>query len=132
MSKTNQIKYMKIGIVGYRYFNDYTLFKQCIIEYLKELEIDIEDEELTIISGGASGTDSLAKKFSIDNNIDFTEYPAEWHKYGSPQAAYIRNQKIVDDSELIIAFLHPQSRGTYDTINRAKKANIPVKIFKIN
>jgi hypothetical protein len=123
---------MKIGIVGYRYFNNYPIFEKYIIQYLsEELNVNINDTELTIISGGASGADTLAKKFSSNHNINFEEYPAEWNKYGSPNAAYIRNQLIVDNSEIIIAFLHPQSRGTYDTINRAKKGDIPIKIFKI-
>ena len=64
-------------------------------------------------------------------NINFEEYPAEWGKYGSPNAAYIRNQLIVDNSEIIIAFVHAKSRGTYDTINRAKKQELVIKIFNI-
>ena len=121
---------MKIGIVGYRHFNDYSKLESYLNTYISNNKIDINN--LIIISGGASGTDTLAKQYADAYGISFIVYPAEWGKYGSPQAAYIRNQLIVDESEIIIAFLHSNSRGTYDTINRAKKKNIPVEIVKID
>ena len=112
---------MIFGIVGYRYFTNYSLFQQ----HLQKIQKIYPLEKWTaIISGGASGVDTLAKKYANQNNIDFIEYPANWKKYGTPYAAYRRNQKIVDKSDVIIAFVHPKSRGTWDTINRAKQKSL--------
>jgi hypothetical protein len=120
---------MKIGIVGYRKFNNYSIFCESMTEIHKKFPIQDWDN---IISGGASGADTLAKKYANDNNIDFIEHPANWHKYGSPSAAYIRNQKIVDESDMIIAFIHSSSKGTWDTINRATRADKLIKIIKVS
>jgi hypothetical protein len=43
---------------------------------------------------------------------------------------YARNQKIVDDCDLLVAFTERESGGTWDTIKRARKAGKPVKIVK--
>jgi hypothetical protein len=42
---------------------------------------------------------------------------------------YARNQRIVDDSDLIVAFVAPdRTGGTEDTIRRAKRAGKPVEV----
>jgi hypothetical protein len=42
---------------------------------------------------------------------------------------YARNQKIVDDSDRIIAFVAPDRRGgTEDTVRRAVRAGKPVEV----
>lgn len=47
--------------------------------------------------------------------------PADWLKHGKA-AGPIRNQKMIDDflPHRVVAFLHPDSRGTVDTIERVK------------
>jgi hypothetical protein len=43
--------------------------------------------------------------------------------------ALLRNQRIVDDSDLIIAFIAPdRTGGTEDTIRRAMRAGKPVEV----
>ena len=42
---------------------------------------------------------------------------------------YERNQRIVNESDLIVAFLAPnRTGGTEDTIRRAKRADKPVEV----
>ena len=54
-----------VGIVGCRKFDDYDLFKQKIIEWInKNGPID------KIVSGGATGADSLAERYAKDNSIE--------------------------------------------------------------
>jgi hypothetical protein len=73
-----------------------------------------------VVSGGAKGIDSLARQYCAQNNIQIIEYLPDYGKYGKV-APLIRNTDIVNKADLIIAFPVKESRGTYDTIEKAKK-----------
>lgn len=103
---------MKIAIIGGRDFNNYDMVKETMSQY----------SPTAIVSGGARGADSLARKYVTDNNIQLIEFLAEWDKYGRG-AGFIRNKDIVANSDLVIAFWDGNSRGTQHSINLAKKAN---------
>jgi hypothetical protein len=106
----------KIAIVGYRNYYNYNEFKIKIDEILKDYQ-----DNLMIISGGASGTDAMAKRYAIENKIIYKEHTAEWNKYGM-SAGPIRNKKIVEDSDIVIAFVSKYSKGTINTVNEANKS----------
>ncbi len=107
---------MKLAIVGGRDFNDYGKFVVTIHNHFYLVRIT------EIISGGAQGADSLAKRYARQYlNIEYKEHPAEWGKFGKP-AGFIRNQTIVDNCDMVLAFWDGESRGTADTIEKAKRA----------
>ena len=72
-----------------------------------------------IVSGGAKGIDSCAKKFAIKNKIKITEFLPEYDKYGRI-APLKRNDLIIDYSDMVIAFWDGKSKGTKDMINYMK------------
>lgn len=113
---------MRLAIVGSRTFNDYTLLANTIFSSLCPLDYIIE-----IISGGAHGADHLGGDFAENNNIPVKVFPVEGDKYGK-SAGFIRNQTIVDNCDLLLAFWDGKSRGTADTIAKAKKAKKPTFI----
>ena len=113
---------MNLAIIGSRTFNDYALMADTIFEYLTPI-----DFILNIISGGAKGADTLADNFAENNEIPSTVYKPEWEKYGR-SAGFIRNQLIVDNCDMVLAFWDGESRGTADTIEKAKKAKKPTFI----
>lgn len=84
----------------------------------------------TIISGGAKGTDTLAKEYALTNNIPLVEFLPEYEKYGK-RAPILRNIQIVDNCDYIIAFWDGYSRGTKFTIDYAKKRGIPIRIILV-
>lgn len=102
---------MKVGVVGTRYFENYETLKNT----LDALEITC------IISGGAKGADTLAELYAKNNGIDTIIHKPDW-SVGKKGAA-IRNAKIVEDSDIIVAFWDGASRGTKMTMEMAKKAN---------
>jgi len=104
---------MSLGIVGYRYFNNYSYFKECLKNF-KNIK--------RIVSGGANGTDTMAEIYAKEMNIPITFHKPEWDKYGK-KAGPIRNKLIVEDSDVVIAFLHYKSIGTINTINICKRLN---------
>ena len=115
---------MRLAIVGGRDFNDYEKLLNIVAEHFEKwFELGV----LEIISGGANGVDALAKKLAKHQGLGYVEYPADWNKYGR-RAGYLRNQTIVDNCDMVLAFWDGQSRGTADTIEKAKRAMKPTFI----
>ena len=113
---------MRLAIVGSRTFDDYDIFLQYIEKFLQ-----LHYGNHTVISGGAKGADRLAKIFAQTWEREYIEFPADWNKYGK-QAGFIRNQQIVDAADMILAFWDGKSRGTKDTIDKARRAKKPTFI----
>jgi len=109
---------MKLAIIGSRNFTDNDLMDQ----HLKGLCID------EIISGGAKGADTLARNYAIENQIPLKEFKPDWAQYGRG-AGIIRNKKIIDSADYILAFWDGQSKGTQHSINYAKKNDKPIKVI---
>lgn len=103
---------MKVAVIGSRGFNNYDLVKKT----LSNIEITL------LVSGGADGADSLGEQYAIENNIETKIFLPDWEKH-KRAAGMIRNTDIVNESEVVVAFWDGTSRGTLDSINKAKKLN---------
>jgi hypothetical protein len=90
--------------------------------------------ETTIIEGGATGADTIAKSIAEFYGFKVNEYRANWNKYGRA-AGPIRNQEMLDKEEpgIVVAFMKysnaESSRGTKDMIKRAKDGKFHVKVI---
>ena len=115
---------MKIAVVGSRTFTNYTLLQSVLDLAVKHGVLD------EIVSGGARGADSLARKYARDYNVSYKEFPAQWDIYGK-RAGFIRNKFIVEYCDIVIAFWDGKSRGTKDTINTARKLGKRVCIIMV-
>lgn len=115
-----------IAIVGSRYFVNKDYFLECLNKIVLEWDIEI----IKIITGGARGADSLAMDYAKENNIELEVFFADWEKFGR-SAGPIRNTKIIDSCKYFVAFLSPDSKGTRDSIKKAKQSNKIIKIFDI-
>ena len=105
---------MDVAVVGSRTFKDYKL----LLNTMQKLAIGEIDN---IVSGGAAGADSLGKRFANRWQIATITFPANWDKYGK-SAGFRRNQHIVDYSDMVVAFWDGKSKGTKDTIDKARIA----------
>ena len=103
---------MKVAVIGSRGFNNYDLVKKT----LSNIEITL------LVSGGADGADSLGEQYAIENNIETKIFLPDWDKH-KMAAGMIRNTDIVNESDVVVAFWDGTSRGTLDSINKAKKLN---------
>ena len=118
---------MKIAVIGSRNFTDYDFFKEKL-EYL----IQNIKEDIQFVSGGAkSGGDALIKRYCQENNLPLIEFLPEYDKYPPKIAPIKRNQQIIDESNLMIAFWDNSSRGTKSAIEMARKKGIKIKIVSI-
>jgi len=110
----------RIAIVGSRSYADLA----GVVDYVNALPNDAE-----VISGGARGVDSTAERAAISRGLKVTSIRAEWEKFGKA-AGFIRNSTIVDSCDRVVAFWDGKSRGTLDTITKAKIASKPVEIIR--
>ena len=91
---------MKIGIIGSRGFNNYELLEKTLEEY--------QNVEL-VVSGGAQGADKLGERWANEKGIKTLIFKPNWEKFGK-SAGFIRNQDIVKNSDLVIAFWDGESK----------------------
>jgi len=107
---------MNIAIVGGRDFSDYTLLKESLSAYIS-IYSGIPDN---IVSGGAKGADTLAAQFAAEMDIPLLVFKPDYQKYGRG-ATLVRNTQIIENADVVFAFWDGQSKGTKDSITKAKK-----------
>ena len=118
MSILNFLKetdFMKIAVIGSR---SITLVD--ISPYVKNAD--------EIVSGGARGVDECAASYANKNSIKLTEFLPEYDRYGRA-APIVRNKKIVDYADRVIAFWDGNSRGTLSVIRYAEKVGKPCEVI---
>ncbi len=84
-----------------------------------EVEQELSQFEVSLVSGMARGADRLAWEFAKAHGITCHEFPADWEKYGKA-AGFRRNQEMADFSDGLVAFWDGQSRGTKHMIETMK------------
>ena len=122
-----------IMIVGTRTYEDYKAFKSKVDEWLN-YNVNLNEDIIEIVSGGARGVDSLAERLANEENFLLKIFPADWNKYGK-SAGPIRNRQMVEyikekDGTCLI-FWDGQSKGTKNDIDLCKEYGVRYKIFDI-
>ncbi|MBQ2676529.1 MAG: DUF2493 domain-containing protein [Clostridia bacterium] len=107
----------RIVVGGCRDYNNYFVFKEFMAECLSK----INSENIIILSGHCSGVDQMAEKYAQEHKLPLEIYPAEWGKYGRA-AGPKRNQIMVENAEIVIAFWDRKSKGTKNLISCAEKS----------
>jgi hypothetical protein len=117
---------MKVIICGSRTVTDYGLVAEIIHAVEQLLGYPFSE----IVSGTASGVDSIGAKYGKSACIPVKEFPADWNKYGR-RAGYLRNAEMVKYADALIAIWDGKSRGTKHAIDLAFHKGIPVYIFTV-
>lgn len=105
---------MKLAIVGCRHYQNYYSFEDIVNAYIAR-----NGKPSLIISGGASGVDTLAERYAAQHSIPIVIFEAQWNVHGK-KAGPMRNRQIVDACTHMLALPSQSSVGTYDSINKAK------------
>jgi hypothetical protein len=125
--KYKAMKKIRVLVCGDRDWTD----KEYMFSIMDAMHLSTEF--VLIIEGGARGADSMAGEWATERGIPLKVYPANWEKFRKA-AGPIRNQQMLDEGkpELVVAFHSDieSSKGTKDMVKRAKKADLPVLIFK--
>lgn len=117
-----------LAIVGYRGFTNEETFNN-IMQHLIQT-YDVLKDVKTIISGGAVGVDTLAKRWALRNGYEFIEICPDYKTYGN-RAPLIRNKEIVQRANEVVALPSSQSKGTKHTISCAKEQHKKCYIVNI-
>ncbi|MFA6731032.1 MAG: SLOG family protein [Eubacteriales bacterium] len=83
-----------------------------------------------IITGGAEGIDTLAERYADEKRISKHVIRPDYLKHGRA-APLVRNQRIVNLADIIVAFWDGESGGTAFTVKYARQVRKPLKIYKI-
>ena len=110
---------MKVIIAGSRNIVDYEVVKEAIEESQFTLK--------TVVSGGAKGVDSLGEQYAEAMNIPLHVYKADWERHGRA-AGPIRNRKMAENADALIAIWDGKSRGTKNMIETAQKLKLLVYV----
>jgi len=138
---------MRVLVSGSRHWDDYKTLQVVLAGFSASYE------HLTVIEGGASGADRLARRFVEDQKrpgLELLTFPAKWNEHDRegltpvkcwcPEgektckpAGHRRNQMMIDEGRPAVLVslkdnLHPhlKSGGSEDMIKRAKKAGLHI------
>ena len=108
----------RIAVIGSRGYKSLELIEHWM-NHAKE-----KWQNITVVSGGAVGVDKQAESWAIKNQIDRDIYIPSWNTQGK-KAGILRNKKIVENADFVLAFWDEESPGTESSLNYAKKIGKP-------
>lgn len=121
----------RVIIAGGRDFNDYKRLNKILDRVLKTALHRFNEgvDQLEIAEGGALGADMGGRLYAIAEGIPFKTFEADWNTHGK-SAGYIRNKKMANYSDALVAFWDGRSKGTKMMIDLAYEYGLEVRIIK--
>ena len=110
---------MKLAIVGSR-----TIPSLDLTNYIHDLP-DV------IITGGAKGVDAIAEDFARSHGVELVVFKPDYTAHNR-KAPLIRNQRIVEAADEVMAFWDGHSKGTKYSIDWAKRKGKRVHVVLLD
>jgi len=107
---------MFVGIVGSRNRFDKEFINSILDGFVKKGDV--------VVSGGAAGVDTIALDYAVNHVLEIHEH------FPAPPDYHSRNVKIATECDVLLAFPGKQSRGTWDTVDVARKLGKRVIVFE--
>ena len=111
---------MRVAIVGSRHFPDLSRVET----YVESLPAGTR-----LVTGSASGVDAAATRIARRRGLAVQVIGAGFEEARDPGVAAARNQRLVDQCDLLVAFWDGRSRGTRSTVERALDSGREVQVF---
>lgn len=111
---------MNIAVIGSRDFPQL----DSVVAYVRGLP-----SGTVVISGGARGVDRVAASAARSAGHTVREFRPDWDRHGK-SAGFKRNAQIVEASDRLVAFWDGKSRGTADTIEKARQADLHITVIR--
>jgi len=112
---------MKVILGGSRSINDI----EALYAAIRESGFEITE----VVCGEARGVDLMGRWWAQQNNIHIASFAADWAA-DSRMAGYIRNQKMADYAEALIAVWDGKSVGTAHMIGVAFAAGLKIHVHR--
>lgn len=113
---------MKVIIAGGRDYDNY----EVLLAAVEESQFDIT----TVVSGGAKGADALGERYANEMKKSLLVFEADWKTYGRG-AGSVRNKKMAENADALIAIWNGESRGTKHMIETATKKGLLVYVKRV-
>lgn len=130
---------MKVAVIGSRSFCDYLLLQETLDALVGQTG------PFQVVSGGACAAeeyalpvqkrtrsaDALAERWAFERRMPQPLIiRPRWRVNGiyNPRAGFERNSLIIDAAERVVAFWDHQSRGTLDSLQKARERGITVQV----
>lgn len=114
---------MKVAVVGSRTYPRPDLVARFV------WRLATQSPNTVIVTGGAHGPDAwaahLAEVYGLPEPIIFRP---DWQKFGR-KAGFMRNTQIVLRADVVVAFWDRQSRGTLDSMEKARMLRKPCLVY---
>jgi len=85
--------------------------------------------EAGLVTGSASGVDAAATRAARRRGLPVQVVPASFDEARDPAAAAARNQRLIDQCDVLVAFWDGISQGTRRTLERALDSGKEVHVF---
>ena len=85
----------------------------------------------TIVSGGAIGIDACGERYAKLNGIEVVTFTPDWNLHGKA-AGPIRNRKMAEFADRLIAYWDGRSPGTRNMIETMNALGKPVDVFVVS
>lgn len=126
---------MRVAVVGSRSIVDQDIINYHLDMLLLPCGNGENGDEVTIVSGGAKGVDTLAREWARINNKDFILFKP-YHLIDNsisyhPRYYFTRNKQIVDNSDVVIVFWDGTSNGAKDVMKYARKQKKDLRVITI-
>lgn len=108
---------MKVIIAGSRDIEDINIVPKAMDRFYG---VNITE----VVSGKASGIDTLGEIWAEANDIPVKSFPANWKKYGKA-AGPLRNKEMAEYADAAVV-IHNGSKGSLNMISEMKKLGKPV------
>lgn len=129
-NNTSNPRNLKIIIAGSRTINDYSILSQALKCAIQN-NIITYAESFEIVSGGAKGVDTLARKYARESGYKLTEIKPNYRTNNDRGAPIRRNEDIARYGDVLLAIWDGKSLGTKHIISYTQKLNKPVYIHYV-
>lgn len=119
--------HLRIAVAGSRTITDYNQFIVALTEAIK-YGVVTPANTFEIVSGGAKGVDTLARRYATEFNYKLTELKPQYRGNYDRGAPLRRNLDIAASSDVLVAVWDGVSTGTKHMIAEMKKLNKPTYV----
>lgn len=103
-----------IAVIGSRTFFNLSKMNEVLDRIIDKYKVS----NIFIVSGGAKGADNMAQNYARTNGYPIIIYYPDYEREGRG-APLVRNEKIIKQANIVVAFKNGESNGTNHALSIA-------------